>query len=410
MIRRVLEHPLRDFARRLFGGEPLTVPELDRAATEIGPTIPASIGEVVPWKHLTGALKLGATEGVAGRALAAGERVVGRAGVERTASLTQKLERSARRVGSYLAIAGITPPPDPQALERTIELVVAQAKANRHRLEVGLPILDFPRLDAFAAMAEGLVGQGQGPDRIAEVRVVDWVPKGKKRRDVAIHAFDRRGFHVLEAAFSKVAPGTLYIDCLRASHGRNCEDLGLDFGGAKVPGRGNPALVGAGLEALLVHAVRHGVHTIATSPGSPMVAMLYLKMGFTAPGSPVPFARRRLEWLLEQLPVVKEAIAGLHLVRKERNVQAQLEAGEAPSYLQRLELDNPEAVRQALSAFQLSRASAPPVPRDVAAQIVAEGGAAPQPNPRAWEKELPEDASNVRVLRAAACRSPSGVR
>lgn len=406
MIRQILEHPVREFSRRLFAADHLSVEALDRAADAIGPTLPASIGDVLPSKRLAGALKLGAGEGVATRALAAGQRPE----LISPNTVHAKLQRGVRRAGSYLAIAGLVPPPDRRSLEETIDLVVAQAKANRHRLEVGQEILDFPRLDAFAAMAESLFGHGSGADRVEEVRVVDWIPKGKKRRDVAIHAFDRRGFHVLEAAFSKVGPGLLYIDCLRASHGRNCEDLGLDFGGGKVPGRGNAALVGAGLEALLIHAVRHGVHTIATSPGSPMVASLYMKMGFTAPGSEAPFTRHRLEWLLEQFPVLREAIAGLNLVRKERNVQAQLEAGQAPSYLQKLELDNPEAVRQALSAFRLSRASVTDVPKDVAARLVQAGHPAPKPNHAEWKKELPGDASNIRVLRAEACRSRTGVR
>jgi hypothetical protein len=140
-----------------------------------------------------------------------------------------------------------------------------------------------------------------------------------------------------------------------------------------------------------------------TSPGSPMVARLYEHMGFTEPGSKSPFHRKPLTWLLEQIPVVTEFVDAVTLVKKERNVQEQIERGEDPNYLMALDLTNPVAVRQALVAFSLSRRGLSDVPKDVAEKMAAAGMKAPKPNRAQWAKDLSEDFSNVRVIRPKDC-------
>ncbi len=361
----MLNNAIREFARRLFGGDRMTVDELNQASEQI---------EEMPGKtdrYLSGTV--GAIEGVGHRAWSYRLPDEG---------VATKVGRAQRRAGSYLAIAGALSPPDPAELDRTIDAVVAQAKANRFRLEAGEPILDFPKLDHFAEMGRALLGLNRGNDTIDEVRL------RKAKSEIEVHAFDRRGHHVVEAHLSKHSPGVLYIDSLRATHGRNCDDLALDFGGLEVPGRGNALAVAAGLEALILECAKHGVHTIATSPGSPMVASLYQKMGFTAPGSDEPFARRRVEWLLEEFPILAEGVQAVNLIRKEH----------AENWVQKLDLTNPEAVRQALAGFRLSRAAIRDVPKDVAGRMVKLGLERPKPNHEEWVKELAETKNNVRVL------------
>jgi hypothetical protein len=396
VIRDLLDSPFRGFARKLFATERMTVGELDARYEDMSTALPATIGDLQSSATVAGAVKLGATEGIAARFFTKVERLGPK---QAPPSLLARYQRLENKASSYLALAGLMTPIDAEALEGTIDLVVAQAKANKHRLGLGQSVADFPKLDDFASMAEALLGINQGRDQVVEVRVVDWSPKAKKNKAIELHAFDKAGFHVLEAELSKAAPGVLYVDCLKASHGRNCDEIAMDFGGRGMPGRGNAALVGAGLEAVMVHAVRHGVYAIRTRPGSPMVASLYMKMGFTEPGSDTPFSRRRIEWLLEQLPILSEGIAALNLIREQLNVHRQAQGGADPHTDQTLDLTNPEAVRQALVAFRLSRAAVTGVPRGVAAKLVAMGKRPPRPGLKRYAREIPESASNVRVIR-----------
>jgi hypothetical protein len=382
----------------------MSVDELNETSEQIAARKPDAARMTTPSTDALVSGAVGTAEGVTHRVYG----IVGQAvedargfrlGTESLSSLASKVGRAERRAESYLALAGVVSPPNAQELEQTIELVVARARANKTRLSNGEKLLDFPKLDHFATASGALLGLNTGDDRIEEVRVIDHTPRGRKRRRIEIHAFDHRGFHVLDANLSRLDAGVLYVDALRATHGRNCEDLELDFGGHGVPGRGNALAVAAGLESLITEAVKNGVHTLATSPGSPAVASLYMKMGFTEPGSEQPFSKRRLEWLLEQFPLLSEGVQAANLIRKQQHVEEQLERGEEPNWIQKLDLTNPEAVHQALAGFRLSRAAITDVPKDVAAKLEAAGEKEPEPRHTVWKRKLPESKSNVRVLR-----------
>lgn len=396
-----LRHPLREWARTVVGEERKTGPELDVLYEELGETYPF-VSLRAPKESADAVLSaaVGSAEG-AGHAIkefvdAQLERSEPKPGSKiplgRAATYSvRKASVLNQEGGQFLALAGVAKPPDPEATDRLIEQVTTIAKANHARIELkSKHAIPFPKLADFAVMGSALLGVNKGKDRVDEVRVVAW---GGKHRDVEVHAFDKAGFHVLELGVQMESPGVLYIQHLQSSHGRNCDELTMAFGGGSVPGRGNAGLIAAGLEALIVEGAKAGLYAIATTPGSPQVQRLYEKMGFTAPGHEGPWRRRLLTWVGEKIPVVSGLLNAGTLYR-----QATKAAQGEDSETMILDLRDEGAVRQALVGFQLARSRFQDVPKNVAKKMADLGQAPDRPNVAQYRKQLPEGANNTRVL------------
>jgi hypothetical protein len=205
---------------------------------------------------------------------------------------------------------------DPEA---HVERLVAKARRTAASAQRAPPLAR----EAFEKTAQALVGLNAGPDQVSEVFVRSF---GGTTFDV--DAFDRAGYHVLNARLQVHAPQMLHVDLLKASHGRNVDDNALWTGAGKVPGRGNARVISEALHGMVELAVEHGFTTLGCTPASNEVAKLYAKMGFTtADGEP----RARVSM--------------------------------------QLDLTNPAALRQALVVFAASRANITDVPKDVADRI-----------------------------------------
>jgi hypothetical protein len=395
---RWLRHPLREWTRTIVGEEPRSGPELDRLYERLGDQYPfVSLDRPTESADAVASAVVGTAEGAAsavkGFVEAQRERVprrgssIGRAAVYGT----RKAESLGKESGQLLALAGIGKPPDPEATRSLIEEVTVLAKANEARVRLeSAHAIPFPKIGDFAAMAAPLIGLNRGADRIEEIRIAAW---GGKRRDVEIHAFDAAGYHVLELGVHMKSPGVLYIDELQASHGRSCDRLFMAFGGASTPGRGNAGLIAAGLESLIVEGAKAGLYAITTKPGSPQVQRLYEKMGFTSPGDSGPWKRRLTLWAAEKVPVAS-GLLGLAALSRQALAAKNGEDGETML----LDLRNPEAVKQALVAFQLARARFTDVPKDVAKKMEALGLKPERPTIERFRKQIPDGCTNTRVV------------
>ncbi|MCC6810797.1 MAG: hypothetical protein IT381_25435 [Deltaproteobacteria bacterium] len=405
----MLTHPLREALRRVIAEEPISGEELDELHERIAEKFPN--GSNIPGTLDTVAsASVGVGEGVAIALkqfvetelakMRGGADKGFKAGQETSHSLAQKLAQKQsyvgghavnlqKEVGKFAALVGAVSPPDPKATDKLIEQVVTMAKANKARLELGSShAIEFPKLKDFAEMGQGLLGVNGGKDKIEEVRVALW---GGKARQAQIHAWDSAGFHVLNTVLDMHAPGEVWVEELQASHGRNCTELFMAQGGEKVPGRGNAGLVAAGLEAVIVKGVQAGVHAIVTRPGSPQVQRLYEKMGFTTPGETKPWRKRVLEWAVEKLPVVPGLMNAATMLK-----QGLLEAQGKDMSTMRLDLTNPEAVRQALVGFRLARATIKDVPKDIGDKMKAMGQKPDKPD---TTERARLEGNNVRVIR-----------
>lgn len=326
------------------------------------------------------ALTVGATEGAVS--------TIGRLRDEEAAkAFLRDPAKPKKEVAELLALAGVLQPPDRDASEREIQQVVAMARANRARLEIGSRrAIEFFDLDELAEMATVLLGVNKGEDAIREVRVAD-----VGGDDYEVHAFDAAGYHVLDLSCSMAAPGVLEIESLQASHGRNCESLTMAFGGPSVPGRGNAAAVAAGLSEVIVKGSAAGLHAIQTIPGSPQVQRLYEKMGFTTPGDSRPWRRKLVAWSAQKLPVVSGVMNVTDMLLRS------LKRPTHDELVMTLDLTNEDAVRQALVAFGLTRAAVKDVPKGVADRIAASGAEVKPPSVERYRREFPEG-PGVRVL------------
>jgi hypothetical protein len=405
-----LSHPLREALRRVIAEEQISGQELDDLHERLAEHFP-----FVDRKDLSGSIDtiVSATVGVGeGAAIALRDFIVKekekasggmKAGSETSASIARRLAAKPgylgshakdlqKEVGKYAAIVGAVSPPDPKATDKLIDQVTTMAKANKTRLELkSAHAIEFPKLKDFAEMGKSLLGTNGGKDKIDEVRVGLW---GGKQRQAQIHAWDEAGFHVLNTVLNMHAPGEIYVEELQASHGRNCTELFMAQGGESVPGRGNAALVAAGLEAVIVKGAAAGVHAIVTRPGSPQVQRLYEKMGFTSPGETKPWRKRMIEWALEKLPVARGMLNATTMLR-----QGFGEAEGKDMSTMRLDLTNPDAVRQALVGFRLARSTIKDVPKNIAEKMQAQGQKPDKPDTKE-RKRL--DGNNVRVIRADA--------
>jgi hypothetical protein len=176
-----------------------------------------------------------------------------------------------------------------------------------------------------------LLGLNSGPDQVTEILITN---------GGGVDAFDRAGYHIFDATVSGMNDKKLYVQHLRASHGRNVADLGYGWGD-RIPGRGNARVVSESLQGLVELAVESGYTSVGCTPGSDEVAKLYAKMGFKPNEGHPPGAYVSMT----------------------------------------LDLTNPAAMRQAIFVFAASRANIVDVPKDVAAKIYA-GGSVPNPPAR----------------------------
>lgn len=411
-----LNDAVREGFRRIAAREPVTGPEADTLTTKAlrgGPLLtqddPArSAANVV-------SAAVGVVEGAA---QAAAQAVTdGRDALQPTPQEARKyrsqtlataahaakrvpgeLKGTQRSVGRWLALAGVVQPPNRAEVRQIINDVVLLAQGNKLRHDVNSAhVARAPKLDDIAAMGQSLLGLNSGDDQIVEVRAVEF--PSRRGKAFELHAFDRAGFHVLHCEVFMLEPGKLYVDDLRATHGRNAEDLMLSIGAERMPGRGNALAVAAGLEAVIVTGARAGIHQIVTRPGSPQVQRLYEKMGFTSPGSADPFKRRLVEWAVDRLPVVSGVIDAAKFATKSIRTMELIDRGEEADMRMVLDLTNAAAVEQALVGFRLGRAAIRDVPKGVADEVVRSGRAEPRPLAKAWARQYPEGAPNVRVLR-----------
>jgi len=297
------------------------------------------------------------------------------AGLHTSRSLADKFHDAQKSTSSYLAIAGISSPPNADELQTQIDGVVAKAEANKEAIAADPTLRAFPTLDEVTKLAKGLVGLNKGDDSIQQVRTTMESFEGRDRK-FNVHAFDRRGYHVMWAKCLDGGKGVLAIESLRASHGRNCDSFKLAPGKRGVPGRGNAAVTAAALEAVVLEAVNSGVHTLRTSPGSPAVSRLYAKMGFKFANDSDSYHRHPVEWALETIPLVRRWDDAKRVVHKIDDMNS-----DTPdtAFSMVLDLTDPAAVRQALVAFQLSRGAVDDVPKNVADRMSAMGETPSEP-------------------------------
>lgn len=290
------------------------------------------------------------------------------AGLHTSRSLADKFHDAQKSTSSYLAIAGISSPPNADALAQEVDGVVAKAIANREALAADPTTRAFPTVDEVAELASGIVGLNRGDDTIQQVRVAMKTDGGKEA--FSVHAFDRRGYHVMWAQCHDAGSGIMAVQSLRASHGRNCDDFKLAPGKHGVPGRGNAAVTATALESVILKAVQCGVHTIRTSPGSPAVARLYSKMGFRFGDDTGGYNRHPVAWALESIPLIRRMDDAKRVVHKVTDMDR--DAPDA-AFSMVLDLTDAAAVRQALVAFQLSRGAVDDVPKCVAERMTSMG-------------------------------------
>lgn len=413
----MLSNPLRALSRRFVAREPINDQDLDNLEKTLKQRGISSIADAPKSLECVASAAIGAAEGLAARF---GQVVVPcietvrregpiRAGLVTTRALQSALPVAQRKATTYLALTGVLRPSGAEAREAMVGRIVKDAAFTTACIEREMKVKTFPSLEDFETIARGLLGINSGADEVVEIRI-----HRRQERSLAgsqtkldLHAFDRAGYHVLwaELASCPELPGALFIEQLIATHGRNAEDLELDFGGAGVPGRGNNALVARALEAVLVHGSGHGLWVLGTIAASPMVQRLYMKMGFAPPGTPGPFRKQWFGWALEQMPLGPELsdamILGAGLLRRQTH-----RGDDFVPEIMSLDMTRPEAVRQALVAFALSRAGMHDVPKNVAARLAARGETPSPPSAKAWRKDLLVG-QNVRVVRLARVQDSS---
>lgn len=289
-------------------------------------------------------------------------------GLQTQTTLADRFKQAGAKTSSFLAIAGITSP-DNDDLDTLIDGVVAKAIANRDAIDAGTAKQTFPNLDDIEKMASKLIGINKGDDEILQVRCAMNTVDGRDK-DFQVHAFDKRGYHVLWAQCRNAGDGALAVASLRASHGRNCDSFELAPGKMKVPGRGNAGLTAEALEAVIKQAVDSGVKEIRTSPGSPAVARLYAKMGFKFMDQKDGYSRQPVQWALETIPLYRRLDDARRVVNKVTDMDTNAHESKFEMVL---DLTDRAAVRQALVAFQLSRSAIEDVPKGVREKIQAMG-------------------------------------
>lgn len=194
-----------------------------------------------------------------------------------------------------------------------------------------------PKAAQFAPLAGRLLGVNTGNDQLSEV--ISYVDK-QDPRALKFDAFDRAGFHVIFGQV-KVEQRSLYVSYLKATHGRNVEDLTYVRGEEKMPGRGNSRAIAEALNGAVDCALEAGFSSLACTPGSLDVAELYAKMGF----------------------VREDGIAKPEAWKK-----------------MKLDLTNPAVVQQMTFVFSASRASITDVPKTVADKMLAKNQPLGPPN------------------------------
>lgn len=218
--------------------------------------------------------------------------------------------------------------PELGALQARVSHVVSIARSNEAAR--GSPELSEA---AFAPALRHFLGLNSGPDQIAEAHA------HRDGHNVYVNLFDRAGFHVM-AMQAQAAGRALHVVELKATHGRNVEDLQVYRLQDKIPGRGNARLVAEGLEQVVEIALANGFSSLSCVPASDEVAKLYAKMGFVADHG--------------------------------------LELGAFNAMT--LELADTYAVQQMVTVFGASRAGIHDVPKNVSEKMQAQGQALAPPN------------------------------
>lgn len=220
--------------------------------------------------------------------------------------------------------------PDLAKMQLQVETMVGKAKANA----AGTPPTTIDH-DKFAGVAQHLLGLNSGPDQISESSI-----HGNGGR-LEFDAFDRAGFHVMYGMVTAEG-NAVYVNLLKATHGRNVEDLaGYTHGEEKMPGRGNSRAISEALSAATDAALASGFSALECTPGSNEVAALYAKMGFKRiDGEAQPFEWKKM----------------------------------------RLDLTDVAAVQQMVFVFTASRVGIKDVPKNVADKALATGRVLAPPN------------------------------
>lgn len=250
-----------------------------------------------------------------------------------------------KKAKAFLTMAGLTHNADTAQVKRDVAEVAQRAAGSKEAIAQGVAEKTFLDMETCKNIASSILGLNQGPDQVVEARI-----KADNRDQLgndtmfSLYAFDRADFQILNGLIYKPQDGVLHIEALRASHGRNCEDFKLGLGKPKEPGRGNSAIIAAGLESIILEGSKCGIHRITTKPGSFKVAELYQKMGFRVEG---------------------------HTEKVDKPQAAEL---------MYLDLTNTDRLKDALLGFSLSRSMITDVPKDVTARMLADGQEAPQPS------------------------------
>lgn len=171
-------------------------------------------------------------------------------------------------------------------LVRDAEPAGALAIAERAKANAAANTSRLPG-DALAKMAEALVGLNSGEDAIAKAFTHVAPNDYHFTPHPHVEAYDCAGHHVLTASFVPwpLDPKTLVLVLLKASHGRNVEELAFEEHARSVPGRGNRRVVAEVLRRAVDVALDNGFTRIEVTPGfSHRVAALYGEMGFLPPG------------------------------------------------------------------------------------------------------------------------------
>lgn len=218
--------------------------------------------------------------------------------------------------------------PTAEVLQAQVDHILGAARANE--AAKADPLLT----DATVAPAlDHFLGINSGPDEIVEAVA------HREAHNVFIDLFDRAGFHVMGMQ-AQAAGRALHVVELKATHGRNVEDLKVYRLQDKIPGRGNARLVAEGLQQMVQLAASNGFSSLSCVPANDEVAKLYAKMGF---------------------------VADHDLETSAFNAMT-------------LDLTNPKIVQQLVFVFAASRAGIRDVPKDVSAKMQARGEALSPPN------------------------------
>ncbi len=245
------------------------------------------------------------------------------------------------KTGAFVAAAF-----DLTKMQARVDAIVAKARAND---AIAQPAQATPQM--LTPVANSILGLNTGNDAIAEA--IGHVRSNPYHRGPHPHleAFDAAGYHVLTSSIATEKDDkTLTVVVLKASHGRNLEDLSFSPL-AKVPGRGNARVISEAFQALVQSALENGfVRLKGTAGFSQDAAKLYGKMGFK--------------------PTSGEPRQGV------------------PLYL---DLRDPAAVRQMLFVFTAARAGITDVPKNVGQRIVESGETQSDPVRPSFAGELGSD-------------------